>query len=69
MIKQWLSGEPVDVTTATSVFVPPHLLNLVGMRGADWLLRVTDTVGQALPVVRDNGGLIVIEVRKRSEHS
>lgn len=68
MIREWLAGEPVEVTTVTSVFLPPHVLNLVGVKGADSLLRVTDAIGQALPVVRNNGGLIVVEVRKRSKH-
>jgi SAM-dependent methyltransferase/uncharacterized protein YbaR (Trm112 family) len=66
MIRQWLAEEPVEVTTATSVFVPPHLLNLLGTGGADWLLRATDAIARTLPVVRDNGGLLVVEARKRA---
>jgi SAM-dependent methyltransferase/uncharacterized protein YbaR (Trm112 family) len=65
MVRQWLEGVPVDLTSATSVFVPPHVLNWFSHRAADRLLRASDAIARGLPVLRDNGGLIVFEARKR----
>jgi len=64
MIVTWLSALPVRVTSATSVFVPPHMLNWLGRRGADAVLRVSDAMCRQLPLVRDLGGLIVFAVEK-----
>jgi ubiquinone/menaquinone biosynthesis C-methylase UbiE len=66
MVREWLSGVPAELTYATYVFVPPHVLNWFGRTAADRLLRITDAIGRAVPVVRDNGGLIVFEARKRA---
>lgn len=65
MVRQWLHGVPAELTCATSVFVPPHVLNWFSHRTADRLLRASDAIARGLPVVRDNGGLIVFEARKR----
>ena len=64
MVRQWLEGVPAHLTSATSVFLPPHVLNWFSHRTADRLLRASDAVARRLPVVRDNGGLIVFEARK-----
>lgn len=66
MVRQWLAGVPVVLTSATSVFVPPHVLNWFSHRTADRLLRVSDAVARGVPVLRDNGGLIMFEARKRA---
>lgn len=55
-----------SLTTNTSVFVPPHLLNLMPERIAYRALLFSDRLGNLLPVVRDNGGLLLIRaVRDR----
>ena len=51
----------VRVRTRTFVFVPPHLVNLLPLRVGRRLLELADRVGGALPWVRNNGGLILIE--------
>ena len=66
MVRQWLEGVPAQLTTATSVFVPPHVLNWFSHEAADRLLQASDAVARKLPVVRNNGGLIVFEARKRA---
>jgi ubiquinone/menaquinone biosynthesis C-methylase UbiE/uncharacterized protein YbaR (Trm112 family) len=50
----------VSVATRTSVFVPPHLVNLMP-RWSTGMLRAFDSVFSAVPILRDNGGLILIE--------
>ena len=46
--------------TYTSVFVPPHLVNLFSQELADRFLSLTDRVGRSIPILSKNGGLIVI---------
>jgi ubiquinone/menaquinone biosynthesis C-methylase UbiE/uncharacterized protein YbaR (Trm112 family) len=59
-LREWFRGTPVRVRTGTQVFVPPHLVNLLGRRWGSLLLGLADRVGGLLPVIRHNGGLIVI---------
>ena len=64
MIADWIRPLPVRLTMATSVFVPPHVLNWLGRAGADLTLRATDAVATRLPLIRNQGGLIVFELEK-----
>jgi ubiquinone/menaquinone biosynthesis C-methylase UbiE/uncharacterized protein YbaR (Trm112 family) len=64
-IRQWFADTPVHVKTQTHVFVLPHLVNLVGKRWGARLLNLTDWIGQRIPILRKNGGLIVI----RGQHA
>lgn len=66
MIRDWISGMPVDLTSRTSVFLPPHVFNVVGHRVAKPLMASTDFVCQLLPWLRHQGGLIVFETAKHS---
>ena len=56
--REWFSNTPVKIKTNTHVFVPPHLVNMVGYRMGLALLRMTDWIGRALPFLRKQGGLI-----------
>lgn len=60
-------GTGVEIKTYTSVFVPPHLVNLLSQQKANRFLEITDKIGRAIPVLRDNGGLIVIDGLKSKE--
>lgn len=64
MVREWVRDLPVRLTSATSVFVPPHVLNWLGHDGADTVLRATDAIAQRLPLIRDQGGLILVELEK-----
>ena len=64
MVTDWIKPLPVRLSIATSVFVPPHVLNWLGRKGADLTLRTTDAIATRLPVIRDQGGLIVFELEK-----
>jgi ubiquinone/menaquinone biosynthesis C-methylase UbiE len=64
MLREWLADVPASLHIATHVFVPPHLINaLPGGWGAR-LLNFTDAIGSRVPLLRNNGGLIVFEARK-----
>ena len=58
------AGTRMSLATKTSVFLPPHLLNLLSPRLAGGLIRATDQVARAVPLLRDNGGLILVEGTK-----
>jgi len=66
LISEAFTGTGVKVTSYTSVFLPPHLINLLSQKKADQLLSVTDKIGRAIPGLRNNGGLIVIDGLKSS---
>ena len=63
-IERWLDGLPATITCRSSVFVPPQLVNLLGDRHAPRMLAISDRLFTALPGLRQQGGLIVFEVRK-----
>jgi len=55
----------VDVTTRTSVFVPPHLVNVLPEGIGRWLYRLSEVTGGSIPVVRNNGGILLLRGNKR----
>lgn len=64
MLADWTSGLEVKSEVSTSVFVLPHVFNLLGFSGAAKLLSLTDRIGKFLPWIKSNGGLIVFEITK-----
>ncbi|KAF0109273.1 MAG: type 11 methyltransferase [Anaerolineaceae bacterium] len=63
-IGQAFSGTGVSIQTSTSVFLPPHLLNLMNNQTAYRWLRFFDGIGRHLPLIKNNGGLILIRGEK-----
>ena len=64
-IREWFGSSKITVEATTRVFVPPHLINILGARVGGALLDMTDRIGSNLPLLRDNGGLIMLRVVKR----
>ena len=60
LISEAFNSTGMEVKLYTSVFLPPHLINLFPQKTANQLLAVTDKIGRAIPLLRNNGGLIVI---------
>jgi len=58
--REWFKSTEVSITTRTSVFMLPHVVNLFGDKARQFL-ATTNKIGLRLPFIRDNGGLIVIE--------
>jgi ubiquinone/menaquinone biosynthesis C-methylase UbiE/uncharacterized protein YbaR (Trm112 family) len=69
MIREWLSGTSADVTVETTVFAPPHLINVMPEGWGASLLHITDAIGGRVPGLRRNGGLIVFTARKPPAHA
>lgn len=64
-LEQWLHELAATFTCRSSVFLPPQLVNLLGHRCAGAALALSDRIFTCLPGLRDQGGLIVFEVRKQ----
>jgi SAM-dependent methyltransferase/uncharacterized protein YbaR (Trm112 family) len=67
LISEAFMNTGVEVKSYTSVFLPPHFVNLLTPEQADRLLSITDKIGRAIPIIRNNGGLIVINSIKSTE--
>lgn len=63
-LHDWFAGTGVTLNVKTSVFVPPHLINLTNRSLGYQILKITDTIAQHLPVVKDNGGILLIQGEK-----
>jgi ubiquinone/menaquinone biosynthesis C-methylase UbiE/uncharacterized protein YbaR (Trm112 family) len=64
MLDRWVDGVPIRFRCSTSVFLPPHVFNLLGKKGAQMFLPLSDMAGHLLPGLRNQGGLIVFEMEK-----
>lgn len=63
-LRNWLEPLGCRVTTRTSVYLPPHLMNLFGNGPAEKMLRATDRIAGRIPFLRGEGGLILVRAEK-----
>lgn len=61
---QAFQGTHVRLETESIVFIPPHLANLLPEEVALRLVRLSNAAGQAIPIIKSNGGLINVIGRK-----
>jgi ubiquinone/menaquinone biosynthesis C-methylase UbiE/uncharacterized protein YbaR (Trm112 family) len=59
-LRNWFSDTPVEVESKTSVFLPPHLCNLMTLSTSHRMLVATDRLGRAIPYLREQGGVLLI---------
>jgi SAM-dependent methyltransferase/uncharacterized protein YbaR (Trm112 family) len=64
MVNDWVRGLRVRVKSETSVFLPPHIFNLLGTSLASSLLGASDRLCMAIPWLRDQGGQLLFTVEK-----
>ena len=64
MIREWTRSLSVKINCSTSVFLPPHLFNLLGRQIAGPVLVATDRFMSFVPGLRRQGGLILFEIQK-----
>ena len=55
----WCERAGMKATASSMVFVPPHLANLLGPSGARRAIRAVETVLRRVPLVRNQGGLVL----------
>lgn len=60
----WLNSGRFQVSSRTSVFVPPHVLNWTSEAAGFQILSTIDRVLSKVPWLRRNGGLIIFEARR-----
>ena len=65
-LREWFNERDFDIRCETQVFVPPHLANLFGRRLGAVVVNVSDRIGSMVPVIRNNGGLLLARVQRRS---
>lgn len=63
-LRQWLEPLGLLVTTRSSVFLPPHAVNLLKPPTAAAMLGLADRFCGAIPWVRRQGGLILLKAVK-----
>ena len=66
-IKKWGLEADLIIKPKTSVFLPPHLYNLVGHKGAKKLISYSDAFFQMIPFYKHQGGALIIEGKPRVE--
>jgi ubiquinone/menaquinone biosynthesis C-methylase UbiE/uncharacterized protein YbaR (Trm112 family) len=64
MLRNWAADLPADVHCETSVFLPPHIFNMLGLTAAHTVLCWSDRACSHVPWLRSNGGQLVYHMRK-----
>lgn len=65
MVEDWCQGLPVKISSETSVFLPPHLFNLLSQSFADGLLDISDRILSKIPFFGKQGGQLIFLVEKK----
>lgn len=61
---QWFSGSGLQIKTESIVFVPPHLVNVLGLKAGRLAVAASDAVFHAIPFLKEQGGLLLIHGAK-----
>ncbi len=64
IIEAWMAGLNARLTSETSVFLPPHFLNLLEPALAARLLEISDQFCSFIPGLRNHGGQILFKIQK-----
>jgi ubiquinone/menaquinone biosynthesis C-methylase UbiE/uncharacterized protein YbaR (Trm112 family) len=64
--ERWFNASGIQLDMQTAVFVPPHVINLVGYNLGRWMLEASDQLGQSIGFLRANGGIIIVRGTKLS---
>lgn len=62
MVDDWCAGLPVKVDSETSIFLPPHLVNILPQRVADAAVEYSDRLFSLMPILRQHGGQLVFTI-------
>ena len=63
-LRTWFRETPVEVGIKTSVFLSPHLCNLMPPSISHRMLVASDSLGGAIPYLREQGGVLLIHGSK-----
>ena len=63
-LDRWFSGTGLTIKTSATVFIPPHVVNALGINAGGFLLDAGDAMLRAIPFLKDQGGLILVQGTK-----
>jgi ubiquinone/menaquinone biosynthesis C-methylase UbiE len=64
MFDDWCRTLPVTITSQTSIFLPPHLVNLFNVDVAERLVSWSDRFFSRVPIMRSHGGILFVTITK-----
>jgi len=64
MFDDWCRALPVEITSQTSIFLPPYFLNLFTVDAAERLIHWSDRLFLRVPIMRSHGGILFVTIRK-----
>lgn len=64
MLDSWFNKGDVDIQSYTSVYLPPTYYNKMNPEEALSKIEKTDKTIQSFPFLKNNGGLIIFEIKK-----
>tara|TARA_Y100001970_G_scaffold157886_1_gene193131 strand:- start:68 stop:1102 length:1035 start_codon:yes stop_codon:yes gene_type:complete len=63
-INDWLSKNGLSIKYRTSIWVPPHLIDLLPKKIGRFTFLLTELIGKSFPILNKNGGILLIEGTK-----
>jgi len=63
-INDWFEGNGMNMKYRTSIWVPPHLIDLLPEKIGKYVVLATELIGNSLPILKKNGGILLIEGTK-----
>ena len=66
-LERWFASAGLSGVIWTSVFLPPHLFNLVPLPVAERMLRASDGMAHRVPGLREHGGLVLFKGEKPAD--
>jgi hypothetical protein len=64
MFDDWCRQMTVNISSQTSIFLPPHLVNLFGLNSAKQLVELSDRFFSHIPFMRAQGGILLVTIVK-----
>ncbi|MBN2107160.1 MAG: methyltransferase domain-containing protein [Deltaproteobacteria bacterium] len=61
----WFNGLDIELRIKTMLYLPPHLINILGHAAAERAFKTTDAMFGHIPIINKQGGLILVEGRKK----
>jgi ubiquinone/menaquinone biosynthesis C-methylase UbiE/uncharacterized protein YbaR (Trm112 family) len=65
MLSNWAGKNATEISSYTTVFLPPSIYNIFGDKGAESMFKISDALFKIIPGFARNGGLIVFEIKKK----
>jgi ubiquinone/menaquinone biosynthesis C-methylase UbiE/uncharacterized protein YbaR (Trm112 family) len=63
-VQKWANSLDMSLSIHTSTFILPHVFNFLPLSFAKWLLAATDRLFSSVPFLKDQGGQLVIVMKK-----